>query len=140
MQREEPRDFPPIPARSKPSASAKRATLGDIPIMVKPTKQQIAASKEEQQNAKYLLGLKGKTNPRMTSGASNHFKALEDTAHIEEVDQPDKEKKPEEPPAAEERLASVESDLYADPSTTFIATTTDSAVPVADFLRRESFV
>jgi hypothetical protein len=52
------------------------------------------------------------------------------------VDQP--EPKPEEPPV-EECLASVESDLYTDPTTTFIAATTDSAVSVADFLHRESF-
>jgi hypothetical protein len=135
-QQEPPRDSPPIPTRSKPSATAKQATLGDIPIRVKPTKQQIAASKEEQQTAKYLLRLKGKTTVTMTSGASNRFKALEELAHIEEVDQP--ESKEEEPPA-EERLASVESDLYADPTTTFTAETTDSAVPVADFLCRESF-
>jgi hypothetical protein len=107
---------------------------------VKPTRQQIAASREEQQQAKYLLGLKvkGQTNPKMMSGASNRFQALEESAHIEEVDQPDKDQKPEEPPV-EEFLALVESDLYADPSTTFVSATTDSAVPVADFLRRESF-
>jgi hypothetical protein len=66
--------------------------LGDIPIRVKPTKQQLAASKEEQQTAKYLLGLKGKTTATMTSGASNRFKALEESAHIEEVDQPEQKK------------------------------------------------
>jgi hypothetical protein len=135
-QQEPPRDSPPIPARSKPSATAKRATLGDIPIRTKPTRQQITASKEEQQSARYLLGLKGKTTATMTSGASNRFQMLEASAHIEEVDQP--EPKPEEPPA-EECLASVESDLYADPTTTFVAATTDSAVSVADFLCRESF-
>jgi hypothetical protein len=135
-QREPPWDSPPIPARSKPSATAKRATLGDIPIKVKPTRQQIAASKEEQQNARYLLGLKGKTTATMTSGASNCFQALEASAHIEEVDQP--EPKLVEPPAGE-CLASVESDLYADPTTTFVAASTDSAVPIANFLCRESF-
>jgi hypothetical protein len=106
---------------------------------VKPTKQQLAASKEEQQTAKYLLGLKGKTTAMMATGASNCFKALEESAHIEEVDQPEpKSEQPEEPPS-DEHLASVESDLYADPTSTFIAATTDSAVPVADFLCRESF-
>jgi hypothetical protein len=88
-QRELPRDSPTPPARSKPSAVAKRATLGDIPIRVKPTKQQLAASKEEQQTAKYLLGIKNKNTATMTAGASNRFKALEESAHIEEVDQPE---------------------------------------------------
>jgi hypothetical protein len=138
-QHKPPWDSPTPPANSKPSATAKRATLGDIPIRVKPTKQQLAASREEQQTAKYLLGLKGKTTTTMTTGASNRFKALEESAHIEEVDQSEpKQEKPEEPPS-EECLASVESDLYADPTTTFTAATTDSAVPVVDFLCRESF-
>jgi hypothetical protein len=106
---------------------------------VKPTKQQLTASREEQQTAKYLLGLKGKKTATMTTGASNRFKALEESAHIEEVDQPEQKPKiPEEPPS-DKCLASVESDLYADPTATFTAATTDSAVPVADFLCRESF-
>jgi hypothetical protein len=117
---------------------AKRATLGDIPIRTKPTRQQIAASKEEQQKAKYLLGLKGKTTTTMTSGASNRFQALEATAHIEEVDQPEEEQKPKEPPSTE-HLASVDSDLYCDATATFTAATMDSAVPIADFLCRELF-
>jgi hypothetical protein len=114
--------------------------LGDIPIRVKPTRQQIAANKEAQQTAKYLLGIKNKNTATMTAGASNRFRALEESAHIEEVDQPDppKDKILEVPPPAD-HLASVESDLYTDLTTTFTAATTDSTIPVADFLCRESF-
>jgi hypothetical protein len=115
--------------------------MGDIPIRVKPTRQQLAASREEQQKATYLLGIKNKKTTTMTAGASNRFKALEEPARIEEGDQPDQataDKIPEAP-LPKERLASVESDLYADPTTTFKAATTDSAVPVSDFLCREAF-
>jgi hypothetical protein len=106
---------------------------------VKPTKQQLAASREEQQNAKYLLGIKNKVTATMTAGASNRFKALEESAHIEEADKPEPTAKISEAQPSDDRLASVESDLYADPTTTFTVATTDSAVPVSDFLCREAF-
>jgi hypothetical protein len=133
------RDSPTPPPRSKPSATIKRLTMGNIPIRVKPTRQQIAANKAEQQTAKYLLGIKNKKTATMSTGASNRFKALEETAHIEEVEQPESKDKSLEVLPAVERLASVESDLYADPTAVFTAASTDSAVPVADFLCRESF-
>jgi hypothetical protein len=75
----------------------------------------------------------------MTAGASNRFKALEETAHIEEVEQSEPTDKAPEDPSPDDHLASVESDLYTDPTAIFTAATTDSTVPVADFLCRESF-
>jgi hypothetical protein len=59
-----------------------------LPLKVKPTRQQIAATKAAQNQKNYLLGIKNKPAAQMVTGTPNRFQALESAAHIEEVAKP----------------------------------------------------